>query len=150
MEHSKLVGAVSNCAVSTDHDIYAVRFPPAPTGRRKCSFIFRIHYKLICRFPQSGWAPINIIHVRTLRFSGNDMRSNHCLTSHFIIANIAKAKLNPNQSTSSDTSNQITFRVFDNESKSKAKFSSFLIIFLTVPPSYELIFTSRSRRARGS
>ena len=31
MEHSKLVGAVSNCAVSTDHGIYAVRLKTAPT-----------------------------------------------------------------------------------------------------------------------
>ena len=45
MKHPKLVGAVSNCAVSTDHGIYAVRLETAPTGRRKCPFIFRIHYK---------------------------------------------------------------------------------------------------------
>ena len=32
------VGAVSNCA-------YAGRFVTAPTGGRKCSFIFNIHYK---------------------------------------------------------------------------------------------------------
>ncbi len=31
MEHSKLVGTVSNCAVSTYHGIYAVRFSTAPT-----------------------------------------------------------------------------------------------------------------------
>ncbi len=39
MEHSKLVGTVS-----TDHGIYAVRWKTAPTERRKCPFIFRIHY----------------------------------------------------------------------------------------------------------
>ena len=51
MEHSKLVGAVSNCAVSTYHGIYAVRLETlvtidrtAPTGGRKCPFIFRIHH----------------------------------------------------------------------------------------------------------
>ena len=32
MRHSKLVGAVSNCAVSTYHGIYAVRGKTAPTG----------------------------------------------------------------------------------------------------------------------
>ena len=36
----RLVGTVSNCA-------YAVRLETAPTGGRKCLFIFRIHYKLI-------------------------------------------------------------------------------------------------------
>ena len=47
-----MVGTVSNCAVATDHGIYAVRletlvtiYRTAPTGRRKCPFIFRIHYK---------------------------------------------------------------------------------------------------------
>ena len=32
MEHSKLVGAVSNCAVSTYPGTYAVRLQTAPTG----------------------------------------------------------------------------------------------------------------------
>jgi len=32
MRHSKLVGAVSNCAVSTYHGTYAVRLKTAPTG----------------------------------------------------------------------------------------------------------------------
>ena len=32
MGHSKLVGAVSNCAVSTYHGPYAVRLKTAPTG----------------------------------------------------------------------------------------------------------------------
>ena len=32
MRHAKLVGAVSNCAVSTYHGIYAVRLKTAPTG----------------------------------------------------------------------------------------------------------------------
>ena len=32
MRHSKLVGAVSNCAVSTYHGPYAVRLKTAPTG----------------------------------------------------------------------------------------------------------------------
>ena len=36
---SRLVGAVSNGA-------YAVRLKTAPTGGRKCSFIFNIHHKL--------------------------------------------------------------------------------------------------------
>ena len=34
----RLVGAVSNCA-------YSVRLQTAPTGGRKCSFIFNIHHK---------------------------------------------------------------------------------------------------------
>ena len=34
----RLVGTVSNCA-------YAVRLETAPTGGRKCLFIFRIHHK---------------------------------------------------------------------------------------------------------
>ena len=34
----RLVGAVSNCA-------YSVRLETAPTGRRKCLFIFRIHHR---------------------------------------------------------------------------------------------------------
>ena len=34
---SRLAGTVSNCA-------YAVRLETAPTGGRKCLFIFRIHY----------------------------------------------------------------------------------------------------------
>ena len=33
----RLVGAVSNCA-------YAVRLETAPTGGRKCSSVFNIHY----------------------------------------------------------------------------------------------------------
>ena len=37
---SRLVGTVSNCA-------YAVRFLTAPTGGRKCLFIFRIHYSFL-------------------------------------------------------------------------------------------------------
>ena len=37
----RLVRTVSNCA-------YAVRLETAPTGGRKCLFIFRIHYK--CRY----------------------------------------------------------------------------------------------------
>ena len=32
MGHSKLVGAVSNCVVSTYHGTYAVRLKTAPTG----------------------------------------------------------------------------------------------------------------------
>ena len=32
MRRSKLVGTVSNCAVSTYHGIYAVRLKTAPTG----------------------------------------------------------------------------------------------------------------------
>ena len=36
---SRLVGAVSNCAD-------AVRLETAPTGGRKCLFIFRIHYNI--------------------------------------------------------------------------------------------------------
>ena len=36
----RLVGAVSNCAD-------AVRVETAPTGRRKCLFIFRIHHKCL-------------------------------------------------------------------------------------------------------
>ncbi len=32
MGHSKLVGAVSNCAVSAYHGTYAVRLKTAPTG----------------------------------------------------------------------------------------------------------------------
>ena len=40
MRHSKLVGAVSNCAD-------AVRLETAPTGERKCLFIFRIHHNSI-------------------------------------------------------------------------------------------------------
>ena len=35
---TRLVGTVSNCA-------YAVRLETAPTGGRKCLFIFRIHHK---------------------------------------------------------------------------------------------------------
>ena len=44
MGHSKLVGAVSNCAVSTHHGTYAVRLQTAPTGERKCLFIFSVYY----------------------------------------------------------------------------------------------------------
>ena len=39
MGHSKLVGAVSNCAVSTDHGTYAVRFPTAP-ARGESVYLF--------------------------------------------------------------------------------------------------------------
>ena len=35
----RLAGAVSNSA-------YSVRFPTAPTGGQKCSFIFNIHHNL--------------------------------------------------------------------------------------------------------
>ena len=40
-----LVGAVSNCA-------YSVRLKTAPTGVRKCLFIFRIHHKIGLNFTQ--------------------------------------------------------------------------------------------------
>ena len=44
-----LVGAVSNCA-------YSVRLKTAPTGRRKCPFIFRIHHNSpIVRSPDQGY-----------------------------------------------------------------------------------------------
>ena len=36
---TRLVGTVSNCA-------YVVRLETAPTGGRKCLFIFRIHYSI--------------------------------------------------------------------------------------------------------
>ena len=62
-----MVGAVSNCAVSTDHGIYAVRLKTAPTGRRKCPFIFRIHYKM---------RKSSLLGVTTLQVVGNeDLRS---------------------------------------------------------------------------
>ena len=37
---SRLVGTVSNCA-------YAVRLETAPTGGRKCLFIFRIYHNIV-------------------------------------------------------------------------------------------------------
>ena len=39
MKRRDLVGAVSNCA-------YSVRAKTAPTGRRKCLYIFRIHHNI--------------------------------------------------------------------------------------------------------
>ena len=47
----RLVGAVSNCA-------YSVRLETAPTGRRKCPFIFGILHKLgIIREGSLRWLP---------------------------------------------------------------------------------------------
>ena len=40
MKHSKLVGAVSNCAVSTHHGTYAVRLETAPTGGGESVYLF--------------------------------------------------------------------------------------------------------------
>ncbi len=45
---SRLVGTVSNCA-------NAVRLETAPTGGRKCLFIFRIHYKREKMQTTNGW-----------------------------------------------------------------------------------------------
>ena len=57
MKHSKLVGAVSNCAVSTHHGTYVVRLKTAPTGGRKCIYFlyrkmqssFMVKCSVICR-----------------------------------------------------------------------------------------------------
>ena len=67
---SRLVGAVSNCA-------YAVRLETAPTGGRKCLFIFRIHQDWLEGIRHKAWK-----RRFSLNFAGHNGRYRQTFAAH--------------------------------------------------------------------
>ena len=63
MRHSKLVGAVSNCAASTYHGTYTVRLKTAPTGGESVHLFLESTIKKIRLDSRDSWMSSRILQI---------------------------------------------------------------------------------------